>query len=319
MGEERTPRRANGEPDFTGPFPLNVVCILHGGHPVRHWLADVAASGSLDLTLNDPLLYPYHDVPATSSITRNPDAKGFAENVNSAIERIFKRESAEIACVVNFDLEMAVDTLHNLVATLIAHPELSAVGAVLRDPGGAAIFSVGTWPTPLKEFLRASGLRSKRLMALQRWILRHSGRWSARNTGPQTEYRTLGPQEYLPWTCIALRRSAWTSVGALDERYPLYAEDIDWGMRCHRSRQKMAVRDCGTVIHFERATRGPRADSMYEISHLELHRKWGWELCLRWQLRGLALRRRWPLRRLTVPLEWSLFPSFEGSNPPGQL
>ncbi len=284
----------------------NVVCILHGGCPVPGWLEKVSHSGRLYLTLNDPGQHAYDRIPAAASVTRNPLPRGFAENVNAALHRVFVDDDQETACVVNFDLEMDHNVLFSLAGALVAHPELGAVAAALRDPGDAPTFSVGTRPTPLKEFLRASGLRSEPLLAVQRQILRWTHGWSDRNRAPFGELRLLSADQYLPWTCLALRRRAWVDVGPLDERFPLYGEDIDWGLRCHQTGWRLGLRDCGPVVHFGRATRGRRADALYEVSHRELHRKWGWDSSLRWQQHGLRWRGRWPIRPLTAPLDWSL-------------
>jgi hypothetical protein len=284
----------------------NVVCILHGGCPIPGWLEDAACAGRLYLTLNDPGEHDYDAVPAAALVSRNPVPRGFAENVNAALHKVFVEDDQEMACVVNFDLEMDADVPFILAGALAAHADLGAVAAALLAPGDAPTFSVGTRPTPFKEFLRASGLRSEALVAVQRRLLRRTDGWSTRNTAPSEELRLLSAEEYLPWTCLALRRQAWVDVGPLDERFPLYGEDIDWGFRCHRSRWRLGLADCGPVVHFGRATRGQRADSLYEVSHRELHRKWGWDSSFRWQQQGLRWRRRWPFRRWTAPLDWSL-------------
>lgn len=277
------------------------------------WLADVARTGRLYLTVNDPADHPYGDPPAGASVTENPTPRGFAENVNAALRKVFVDDDQEAACVVNFDMQLDGGSLDALAGVLGDQPDLGVVGAVLRGTDGAPIFSVGTWPTPLKEFLRASGLRSPALVAAQRRLLRRRRGWAARNTALAGAVRPLGSDEYLPWTCLAIRRQTWTDVGPLDERFPLYGEDIDWSLRCHQSRWRLGVRDCGSVVHFERATRGPLADSLYEVSHLELHRKWGWDASLRWQRRGLRARRSWPLRRWTEPLDWSHLTNVDAS------
>lgn len=281
------------------------------------WLRAVSRVGRLYLTVNDPGHHAYDDLPPDALVTQNPAPRGFAHNVNAALHRAFVEDDRETVCVVNFDLDMASNALPALVDALGDQPELGAVGAVLRGQDGTPTFSAGTKPSPVKEFLRASGLRSQALLAMQRLLLRRTRSWSARNALPGTGSRVLSDEEYLPWTCLAIRRRAYEDVGPLDERYPLYGEDIDWGLRCHQSNWKLGLRDCGPVVHFERATRGRRADSLYEFSHLELHRKWGWDPSLRWQQRGLRARRRWPLGRLTAPLDWSLLTNLDDAKADG--
>jgi GT2 family glycosyltransferase len=263
----------------------------------------------LHLTLNDPGEQEYRNLPDAASVTRNATPLGFAENANNALRRLFSDHQRDIACVVNFDVDGRQETLLELTSALRGDARLAAVGAVLSGPDGAATFSVGTVPTPAKEYLRAAGLRSGRALRLQRSVLRRTARWAARNARPPSGVRVLEANEYLPWTCLAVRREAWESIGQLDERFPLYAEDIDWSLRCRQAGWGLAVADCGPVTHHERATRGPRADALFEYSHRELHRKWDWPANAAWQRRGLATRRCWPLRRIVPPLDWPLLAS----------
>jgi len=296
----------------------SVVCILHGGFPIPGWFEAVQHGGQLYLTVNDPDDHSYGDIPGGASVIANTVPRGFAENVNAALHKVFVEDRQNTACVVNFDLELEPGALAHLNAVLEEQPELGAVGAALHATGGGPTFSVGTKPSPLKEFLRASGLRSPALVARQRRVLRRTRGWTSRNATSAGETRILTSFEYLPWTFLAIRREAWTAVGPLDERFPLYGEDIDWGLRCHQTGWKMGLSDCGAVVHAERATRGPRADALYEVSHLELHRKWGWDANLSWQRRALRVRHSWPISSWTPPLDWALLTNLDAPPVPRQ-
>lgn len=293
---------------------VDAVCILHGGFPVPRWLAD--GGNRIHLTLNDPEDHPYDKLPAAATVTRNAAPRGFAQNVNAALRTVFGQGGRDVACLVNFDVDAGDQVLGALASALVAEDNLAAVGAVLSGPDGAPTFSVGTRPTPVKEALRAAGLRAGAALRVQRMLLRRAPGWAARNAAPPSGMRVLAEGEYLPMTCLAVSRRAWEAVGELDERFPLYAEDIDWSLRCHRAGWRLAVADCGPVVHAERATRGPGADALYEYSQLELHRKWRWDANLRWQRRALAARGRWPLRQLTSPLDWSVLTNV-GERPDG--
>jgi GT2 family glycosyltransferase len=296
---------------------VGLVCILHGGFGVPAWLARAAGRWPLDLTVNDPSDHDYAGLPADALVTRNPQVRGFAENVNAALARVFDDGGHEVACVVNFDVAASEEVVDRLLTILAAEPRLAAVGPLMRGLDGEPTFSVGVLPTPLREFLRATGLRSLGLRRLERAVLRHTRGWARRNAGQAAGWRVLGSGEYLPWTCVAVRAAAWREVGPLDERFPLYAEDIDWSHRGQAAGWQLGVGDCGPVTHEERATRGPRSDALYEYSQLELHRKWGWAKNLAWQRRGLRLRRLPPLRQLTPPLDWPLVSNLDAGAPHG--
>jgi GT2 family glycosyltransferase len=142
-----------------GALGVGVVCVLHGGFSVPSWLR---LRDDLDLTLNDPLHHAYADLPPRAAVTRNERVRGFAENVNAALRRLFTEGRRDVACVVNFDVDAFPDPIPMLVEALAGDPQLAAVGALLYGRDRQPTFSVGVRPTPAREFLRAAGLRDRR-------------------------------------------------------------------------------------------------------------------------------------------------------------
>ena len=268
------------------PTEFAVICVLHGDPVLPAWLATLGPI--VHLVVNDPGPGRYVALPAVREVWVNPEPLGFAANVNAAIARV---PDAVVVCV-NFDLAMGPEVPGLLVEELVQDPRLAVVAPVLRDARGELAFSVGSGPTALKEFTRAAGLRSGRPQRVVRAVLRRLPRWQQRNEVA----RVLGPQEYLPWTCVAVRRDAWEAVGPLDEQFEMYAEDLDWGRRAARAGWSAALVDVGTVIHTERATRSARTDALYERSHALFHAKWDRPDHARWQRRGQALSRLLPRR-----------------------
>ncbi len=265
------------------PTEFAVICVLHGNPVLPPWLE--ALGPLVHLVINDPGPGRYVALPAVREVWVNDQPLGFAANVNAAFERI---DTPVVVCV-NFDLEMAPGVPALLVDALTAHPGVGLVAPVLRNRRGELVFSVGSQPTPLKEFTRAAGLRSGRPQRVARAVLRRLPRWQQRNE----DARVLTPEEYLPWTCVAVRRQAWDAVGPLDEQFEMYAEDLDWGRRASRKGWSARLVDVGTVIHTERATRSRATDELYERSHALLHAKWDQPNQARWQRRGRSLRRLW--------------------------
>jgi GT2 family glycosyltransferase len=263
--------------------PLALVCVLHGDPVLPAWIFELASI--VHVVVNDPGPGRYDALPPVRELHVNAVPLGFAANVNAALSRV----SAEVVVCANFDLEMAADVPARLASSLLADPALGIVGPVLTGADGEPVFSVGGPPTALKEFTRAAGLRSGRPQQLVRAVLRRTGRWQSRNV----EGRVLAEGEYLPWTCVAIRRQAWLDVGPLDERFEMYAEDLDWGRRAAAAGWRARLVDVGAVVHAERATRDRRTDRLYEQSHQRYHEKWDRPDLARWQRRGLALRRLW--------------------------
>ncbi|MGY2066373.1 glycosyltransferase family 2 protein [Blastococcus sp. SYSU DS0619] len=288
------------------PAGTGAVCVLHGNPPLLPWLHALADTLPLVLVVNDPAPGRYPDLPTAATVLRNAEPEGFAVNVHAGTRALLAAHPVRTVLVLNFDLQLELPALADLVAVLDAHPRLAAAGPLLVDAGGRPVFSVGRLPRPAQEFLRAAGLRQGRWLQLQRALMRRAGAWTGRNTVPDhARLRVLAQGEYLPWTCVAVRRDAWESVGGLDTRFRMYAEDIDWSIRATAAGWQLAVvRTDRPVEHSERWTRSPVTDAWFERSQLQLHAKYGWRRTLRAQRLGLALRRCTPLR-WTARLAWS--------------
>lgn len=264
-----------------------VVCVLHGDPMLAGWISEVGPM--LHLVINDPGAGRYVDLPPVRELHVNDRPLGFAANVNAALGRVWEADGPAVAVCLNFDLDLEPGALEALVAA-VQDPEIAVAGAVLSDPQGRPVFSAGSRPTRLKELTRAAGLRGGRPQRLLRGLLRQVPAWRRRNSA-QGAQRLLAAGEYVPWTCVAVTRRAWELVGPLDERFFMYAEDLDWGRRAERLGLSALLVDCGTVVHAERATRSPQTDDVYEQSMLDLHRKWG-RRDLEWCVRlGRACRR----------------------------
>lgn len=265
-----------------------MVCVLHGDPVLPSWLFHEEVAQRLHLVINDPGPDRYAHLPPARQVHRNIRPQGFAANVNAALEQVWADDGPPVAVCLNFDLALDPEALTRLVVA--AEPGTAVAGPVLTDAAGRPVFSVGAPPTRLKELTRAAGLRGGRPQRLLRSVLRRVPAWQRRNSASAGS-RELGAGEYLPWTCVAVRQEAWLDVGPLDERFVMYAEDLDWGRRAHQRGWGARLVDVGSVVHAERATRSRDTDDLYEQSMAALHLKWhrrDLERCVR---AGTALRR----------------------------
>ena len=288
------------------PAGTGAVCVLHGDPLLPGWLHELADAVPLVLVVNDPAPGRYPALPVGATVVTNAEPQGFAVNVNAGVRALLSAHPVRTVLSLNFDLALQLPALAALVSELEDHPDLAAAGPLLVDADARPVFTVGRLPGPLQEFLRAAGLRQGRWLQLQRALMRRAGRWTGRNELPAGErLRTLHAGEYLPWTAVAVRRTAWDAVGGLDTRFQMYAEDIDWSIRATAAGWRLAVvRTDPPVQHSERWTRSPTTDAWFEGSQLKLHAKYGWRRNGAAQRLGLALRRCTPLR-WTARLTWS--------------
>lgn len=135
------------------------------------------------------------------------DLVPFARAINMGIQR----SSGEYFLLLNPDVVLEPDAVAHLYLTAAERPDSAAVAAKLRL-------------LHLPRFLNGVG---------------NSIGGSGWGTDSGLGYLDLGQFDRfdeLPSACFAatlIPRSAWEVVGRIDERYPMYYEDIDW---CYRAR-----------------------------------------------------------------------------------
>jgi GT2 family glycosyltransferase len=137
---------------------------------------------------------------------------GFARANNLGI----RASSGTNLLLLNGDTVVPGGAIDRLVAELAAHPDVAVVGPRLVDGNGRAELSFGRMIGPLNE------LRQKVLVRAharrQPMISRLIERWTRREQFP----------DWVSGACLLVRRADAEAVGLLDERYFMYAEDVDF-------------------------------------------------------------------------------------------
>jgi N-acetylglucosaminyl-diphospho-decaprenol L-rhamnosyltransferase len=135
---------------------------------------------------------------------------GFAAANNAALEHVRGR----YVLLLNPDVEIERGTLAQLVRELDARPEVGAASVVQRGTGGELLPSIRRFPSPGRQLGEAFMARS--LSETER---------------DPSQYEQERSADWLVGAFLAVRREALEEVGALDERFFLYAEETDW---CYR-------------------------------------------------------------------------------------
>jgi N-acetylglucosaminyl-diphospho-decaprenol L-rhamnosyltransferase len=144
-----------------------------------------------------------------------------------AVNRLIESSSAPYLLLLNPDVICDLKQLTALCAWLDEDLDLVAVAPQLRFPDGRVQASCRRLPnaaTPWREMAR-------RLVPM-------ASRWKMGDF----DHRHQADVEQPMFSCIWIRRSAITTIGTLDESYPLFFNDVDW---CRR------VRDAGKRIRFD--------------------------------------------------------------------
>jgi len=154
---------------------------------------------------------------------------GFAGANNVGLRYLLTREPDAYAWLLNNDTIVAPDALRRMVALAQSDANIGAVGATLLrhdDPERLETAGGGT-------FVEWHGMVQ-------------SIRSDAARAAPRPAPTRL---DFISGTCMLVPRRTVERVGLMDERYFLYAEDVDWGARIRESGLRLAYCAAAEVWH----------------------------------------------------------------------
>lgn len=143
---------------------------------------------------------------------------GFAAAVNRGV----RRGKSPLVLLLNSDAALETATLDTLASALDEEPRVAAVGPRIIGDDGELELSTGRtmslWNEAWFKLVGGTG-------GSQGWLF-----------GPRLrrQYASDRDTTSLTAACLLLRREAYEAIGGLDERFFLYAEDVDL---CRRLRQ----------------------------------------------------------------------------------
>lgn len=167
-----------------------------------------------------------------AEVVVNPRPRGFAANHNPPLRRALADPAARYALVLNDDTELPPGSVAALVEHADAHPELGAVAPRAVDRDGVEQLMMQPFPTLGSEFMSAL----------------------ARFPDAATVLRTR--DGWLNAACLLLRTEALRGTGLFDERFFLFYEDTDLGLRLRRAGWRLAVLPEVCILHAGHGTVG---------------------------------------------------------------
>jgi N-acetylglucosaminyl-diphospho-decaprenol L-rhamnosyltransferase len=197
-----------------------------------------AAAGRLEVELvvvdnasRDPTPALVRQASPGARLIVNETNRGFAAAVNQAA----RAARGRYLLLLNPDARPLSGCVSRLVAELDAVPQAALAGPQLLDPGGTP--QPSAWPAP--------GLLSLAYDAL----LLH-------NLMPRSRLRLVTPAgedpvdvECLSGACLLVRRSAFEALGGLDERFFIYYEDTDLGLRARAAGYRVRLVPSARAVH----------------------------------------------------------------------
>ena len=196
---------------------------------------------------------------SVESARRWPDVRVIEQDVNVGFARAnntgIRASTGTMLLLLNSDTIVPPGAIDRLLAVLDAEPQVAVVGPRLVDGNGRAELSFGRMIGPLNEW------RQKRIT--------QSG--LAESLTRQRHY-----PDWVSGACLLVRRADAEAVGLLDERYFMYAEDVDFCAAIRaRGRQVLFTPDVEIVHLRGRSAAAAPADTRaaYRRSQIAFYEK----------------------------------------------
>lgn len=154
----------------------------------------------------------------TIELIENNENKGFSKANNQGIARA----KGNFVLLLNPDTVVQEDTFDKCLSFMEAHPKAGAMTVKMIDGKGRFLpESKRALPSPAVAFYKIFGLSK---------LFPHSKRFARYHLGHLDKHK-VQRIEILPGAFMFMRHSALQEVGALDERFFMYGEDIDLSYR----------------------------------------------------------------------------------------
>jgi GT2 family glycosyltransferase len=171
------------------------------------------------------------------ALVENNENRGFAAAVNQA----YALSSGEYVLLLNSDVDLTVGSLSALMLFLLGHPLVAGVGPLYVNPDGSPQPFHFRFPTFATVVANGSSLVRKIMPGSTRKL---------------RDYRMLDDDFSVPLrvpqpsaSCLLLRRACLTDEGVLDERYPIFCNDVMLARRLFERGLELWVTPDSVVVH----------------------------------------------------------------------
>lgn len=165
-------------------------------------------------------------------VMQNAENVGFARACNQGIAAT----TAAYVLLLNSDARLVAGTLRALLSLAEAHPRSAVVGGLIHNEDGTFQASFSDFPSLAQELLMLTGLGR---LLYGAWYPSH---------GAGTDRGAL-PVAWVSGAAMLVRRAAMVEVGGFDERYFMYAEEMDLCCRCLRAGWEVWYEPAAVILH----------------------------------------------------------------------
>jgi GT2 family glycosyltransferase len=157
-----------------------------------------------------------------------PDVHLIANSSNIGFARannlILKSLASRCALLLNPDTEPYPHSIERLCLFMDAHPDAGACGPKLLNTDGSLQPNGAFFPSLTRDFLAVTGLR--RLANKRFEITMVNGR---------ENFDILAQVDQISGACLMVKKEAIDRVGILDDRFFMFAEEVEWCFRLKKA------------------------------------------------------------------------------------
>jgi GT2 family glycosyltransferase len=179
----------------------------------------------------------HHAWDPWAAVLRSPRNGGFSAGNNAGIAWI----DAGSYLLLNSDTIVRPGAIAALLEALERHPDVAVAGPRLEDPDGTPQVSAFRDRTPASELIAAASTGP-----VTRLLRRYEVALPIRDEPSRPEWVTFA--------AALIRREALRQVGALDEGYFMYLEDVDWCRRARRAGWGILQWPAARIVHLRGGT-----------------------------------------------------------------
>jgi hypothetical protein len=172
----------------------------------------------------------------TVRVLRNAENLGFA----AANNRGLAIASGELLMLLNPDTEVQGKAVYDFVRFVKANPEVGIAGCRLVLPDGSTQQSVRSFPSVWNVFCEISFL----------YRVFPKSKLFGRYYMSYFDYESSLNVDWVCGACIVFRRAVYETVGALDEQFFMYTEEMDYCFRAHKSGYQTWYFPGASIKHF---------------------------------------------------------------------
>lgn len=190
---------------------------------------------------------------------------GYGAGHNIAIRKALE-SGADYHVVLNPDIYWQGDVIGELAKFMDANPDVGQVMPKIIYPSGEVQYLCKLLPTPMD-------LVGRRFVPIKSYQDRHDYEYELHWTG----YDTVMEIPSLSGCFMFLRCSVLKEIGAFDERYFMYAEDLDLCRRMGSKARTVFYPHVAVTHEYEKGSYKNRKLLKYHInSVIKYFNKWGW-------------------------------------------